>query len=46
MDRVLAFIPRLQELERKVNSEIQDNTKARGGQKAMFEDGVDAFMNR
>ena len=46
LDKVLAFIPRLQELERKVNSEIQDNTKARGGQKAMFEDGVDTFMNR
>ena len=46
LDKVLAFIPRLQELERKVNSEIQDNTKARGGQKAIFEDGVDSFMTK
>lgn len=45
LERVLKFIPQLQELERKVASEIQDNTKARGGQKAMFEDGIDAFMN-
>lgn len=46
LDKVLAFIPRLQELERRVESEIKDNTKARGGQKAMFEDGVDSFMSK
>lgn len=46
LEKVLKFIPQLQELERKVTSEIQDNTKARGGQKAMFEDGVDAFMGK
>lgn len=45
LERVLKFIPQLQELERKVDSEIQESTKARGGQKAMFEDGIDSFMN-
>ena len=45
LERVLKLIPQLQELERKVATEIQDSNKARGGQKAMFEDGVDTFMN-
>lgn len=45
LERVLKLIPQLQELERKVASEIQESTKARGGQKAMFEDGIDTFMN-
>ena len=46
LEKVLKFIPQLQDLERKVASEIQDNTKARGGQKALFEDGIDGFMNQ
>ena len=46
LERVLKFIPQLQELERKVESEIQDNSRARGGQKALFEDGIDSFMNQ
>lgn len=46
LERVLKLIPQLQDLERKVESEIQDNTRARGGQKAMFEDGIDGFMNQ
>ena len=46
LEKVLKFIPQLQELERRVASEIQDSTKARGGQKALFEDGIDGFMNQ
>jgi hypothetical protein len=46
LEKVLKFIPQLQELERKVASEIQDSTKARGGQKALFEDGIDGFMTQ
>ena len=46
LERVLKFIPQLQELEHKVESEIQDNSRARGGQKALFEDGIDGFMNQ
>lgn len=40
LERVLKFIPQLQDLERKVESEIKDNTRARGTENSMFEDGV------
>lgn len=40
LDKALAFIPKLQDLERKVNSEIQDNSRARGTQNSLFEDGI------
>ena len=40
LERVLKFIPLLQELERKVNSEIKESTRARGTENSMFEDGI------
>ena len=40
LERVLKFIPQLQELERKVESEIKENTRARGTENSMFEDGL------
>lgn len=40
LERVLKFIPQLQELERKVESEIRENTRARGTENSMFEDGL------
>ena len=40
LEKVLAFIPKLQDLERKVDSEIRENARARGTQNSMFEDGV------
>ena len=40
LERVLKFIPQLQELERKVDSEIRENTRARGTENSMFEDGL------
>lgn len=40
LDRVLSLIPRLQELERKVNDELKETTRARGAETSMFEDGI------
>lgn len=40
LDRALAFIPKLQDLEKKVEAEIRENTRARGVENAMFEDGL------
>ena len=40
LERVLKFIPQLQELERRVDSEIRENTRARGTENSMFEDGL------
>lgn len=40
LERVLKFIPQLQELERKVDSEIRESTRARGTENSMFEDGL------
>lgn len=40
LERVLKLIPQLQELERKVESEIRENTRARGTENSMFEDGL------
>ena len=40
LERVLKFIPQLQELERKVESEIRENTRAKGTENTMFEDGL------
>lgn len=39
MEKLLKVIPQLQDLERKVNEEIKDTTRARGTQNSMFEDG-------
>lgn len=39
LERVLKFIPQLQDLERKVDSEIKESTRARGAQNSIFEDG-------
>lgn len=40
LDRVLIFIPKLQDLERKVDAEIKESTRARGAQNSLFENGV------
>lgn len=40
LERVLKLIPQLQDLERKVESEIRDNTRARGTENSLFEDGL------
>ena len=40
LERVLKFIPQLQELERKVEAEIKENTRAKGTENSMFEDGL------
>ena len=40
LERVLKFIPQLQDLERKVESELRENTRARGVENSMFEDGL------
>ena len=40
LERVLKFIPQLQELERKVEAEIRENTRAKGTENSMFEDGL------
>ena len=40
LERVLKFIPQLQELERKVESELKEGARARGTENTMFEDGV------
>jgi hypothetical protein len=45
LKQVEGIVASLQTLTKKVEQEVEDSTKARGGQKAMFEDGVDAFMN-
>ena len=40
LERVLKFIPQLQDLERKVEAEIRENTRAKGTENSMFEDGL------
>jgi hypothetical protein len=40
LEKVLKFIPQLQDLERKVDAEIKDTTRARGTSNSMFENGV------
>ena len=40
MEKLLKVIPQLQDLEKKVDSEIRENTRARGNTNSMFEDGV------
>ena len=40
LDKVLKFIPQLQDLERRVDAEIRENTRARGTENSMFEDGL------
>ena len=39
MEKLLKVIPQLKDLEEKVNAEIKDTTRARGGENSMFEDG-------
>lgn len=40
LERLLKVIPQLQDLERKVDSEIRESSRARGGSNSLFEDGV------
>lgn len=40
LERVLKFIPQLQDLERKVDSEIREAARARGTSNSIYEDGV------
>lgn len=40
LERVLKFIPQLQELERKVEQEIRETARARGTTNSLYEDGV------
>lgn len=40
LERVLKLIPQLQDLEKKVDAEIRDTTRARGVENSMFEDGI------
>lgn len=40
MEKLLKVIPQLQDLERRVDSEIKESARARGTQNSMFEDGV------
>lgn len=40
LERVLKFIPQLQDLERKVESELKESARARGTENSMFEDGL------
>lgn len=40
MERLLKVIPQLQDLERKVDSEIKETTRARGTENTLFEDGL------
>ena len=40
MERLLKVIPQLQDLERKVDSEIRETTRARGTENTIFEDGI------
>lgn len=40
MERLLKVIPQLEDLERKVDSEIKESTRARGTENTLFEDGI------
>ena len=40
LERVLKFIPQLQDLERRVEAEIKESTRAKGTENSMFENGV------
>jgi len=40
MERLLKVIPQLQDLERKVDSEIRETVRARGNENTLFEDGL------
>ena len=46
LKQVEGIVSSLQTLTKKVEQEVEDKSRARGGQKAMFEDGVDVFMNK
>lgn len=40
LERLLKVIPQLEDLERRVDSEIKETVRARGTENALFEDGV------
>lgn len=40
LERVMKLVPQLQDLERKVDAEIRENTRARGMENSLFEDGA------
>jgi hypothetical protein len=40
LERVLKFIPQLQDLERRVEAELKEGARAKGGENTMFEDGI------
>lgn len=44
LKQVEGIVTSLQTLAKKVEQEVEDKSKARGGQKALFEDGIDQFM--
>lgn len=46
LKQVEGIVSSLQTLTKKVEQELEDKSRARGGQKAMFEDGVDVFMTK
>jgi len=46
LKNVEGIVASLQNLTKKVEQEVEDKSRARGGNKAMFEDGVDTFMNK
>jgi hypothetical protein len=46
LKNVEGIVSSLQILTKKVEQEVEDKSRARGGQKAMFEDGIDTFMNK
>ena len=46
LKNVEGIVSSLQTLTKKVEQEVEDKTRARGGSKAMFEDGIDLFMSK
>ena len=46
LKNVEGIVSSLQILTKKVEQEVEDKSRARGGQKAMFEDGIDTFMSK
>ena len=46
LKQVEGIVSSLQALQKKVEQEVEDKSRARGGQKALFEDGIDGFMNQ
>ena len=46
LKQVEGIVSSLQTLQKKVEQEVEDKSRARGGQKALFEDGVSSFMTK